>query len=394
MSAAKAGPGLFLTGRQILKDPSHRGARRLLRGSAARDLGMRADILRIAAMEATIRLMASVGPVGEVDIAQRFGLSMPEACRLLNGMVEDGDIRPGARKRPDWLEQQNAKSESFEQTSRWQERFAEPYWDFYESLSLAIYQMPEKLHAITPDNYRRKKWYSDEHFEQRRKEFLREWQLGTIKAFIRGKEVVPAAAVDPFRLIEDPDLVFEAATIKAKLLKAAEAPREAQSTDLLTISAVDAQNPPALPGKVLEEETRLKLKAIVAFYQKGGRSKGMYRNISSRSVSPETEFAYRIMIEVRLDLKCQHNAGVARSRSAKADLENVCRSNRAPPREATKLPPQPRKLETGFSAVNIKKLVLALEKNEHPWLISGDNFKQMLNSPGVAPPDIDNEPCE
>jgi hypothetical protein len=188
---------------------------------------------------------------------------------------------------------------------------------------------------------------------------------------------------------------FDGVRITHAEVAAAEVPREVQSTDLLTASAADSQNSPSLPDKMLKEETRLKLKAIVAFHQKGGRSKGMYRNISSPmgSVLPETEFAYRIMIEVRPDLKSQHNAWVAKSRSAKADLENVYRSNRAPPRDAvTKL--QPRKLETGFSAVTIKKLVLDLENDKHPWLIRGDNFKQLLNSPGDAPPDIDNEPCE
>ena len=183
--------------------------------ATARDLGMRAEILRIAAMKSTIRLKASVGPIGEGDIAQRFGLSMIDACRLLNGMVADGDIRPEARKRPDWFEYQAERQGESVATTNWRERFADTHWDYFESLSWATYRLPEKLHAITSKSRRSSVFYGTDHSDRLRKEFWREWRLGTIKAFIRGAEVHPAAAVDP-RIIEDVDLVFEASTVLAK----------------------------------------------------------------------------------------------------------------------------------------------------------------------------------
>jgi hypothetical protein len=183
--------------------------------AAARDLDMRADILRIAAMKNTIRLKASVGPVGEGDITQRFGLSMIDACRLLNGMVADSDITAGARKRPDWFEYQAQRQGESVTETNWRERFAETHWNYFESLSWATYLLPEKLHAITSSSRRSSVFYGTDQSDRLRKEFWREWRLGTIKAFIRGAEVLPAAAVDP-RIIEDIDLVFQASTILAK----------------------------------------------------------------------------------------------------------------------------------------------------------------------------------
>jgi hypothetical protein len=166
-------------------------------------------------MEATIRLMASVGPVGEVDIADRFGLSMIEAYRVLNGMVADGHIRARARKPSYWLEHLNARESESVGPTNWPERFSEPFWNYFEALSWVTYRLPEKLHAITAESRRRSVFYGTEHSERLRKEFWREWHLGTIKAFIRGTEVLPAAAVDP-RIIEDVDLVFQASTLLAK----------------------------------------------------------------------------------------------------------------------------------------------------------------------------------
>jgi hypothetical protein len=98
----------------------------------------------------------------------------------------------------------------------WRGRFLEPFWNYFEALSWMIYRLPEKLHEITSRNYRSVNWYGGEDFEQRRREFLREWQLGTIKAFIRGSEIKPAAAVDPTSLTNDPDLVFQASTLTSR----------------------------------------------------------------------------------------------------------------------------------------------------------------------------------
>jgi hypothetical protein len=184
--------------------------------AVSRDRDMRADILRIAAMEATIRLMASVGPVGELDIAARFDMSMVEAYRLLNRMVAEGKIRALARKHPYWLEHHNARENESIQPTNGRERFMEPFWNYFESLSWKISRLPENFRAITSDNYRRKLYYGGEEFERHKQEFRREWQLGTIKAFIRGREIQPAAAVDPTSLINDPDLVFQASTLIAK----------------------------------------------------------------------------------------------------------------------------------------------------------------------------------
>jgi uncharacterized protein YjiS (DUF1127 family) len=320
--------------------------------AVSRDREMRADILRIAAMEATIRVMASVGPVGEVDIADRFGLSMIEACRLLNGMVADGNIRPRARKRPDWLEQQNAKSESLKQTSRWQERFAEPYWDYYESLSLAMYQMPEKLHTITPDNYRREKWYGDEHFEQRRKEFLREWQLGTIKAFVRGTEVPPAAAVDPSRLIEDPDLIFDAKTIKAKFLTSGVPTAVADSV-------ADPRMNKAKKKSKTSEKLDQKYKAIIETIEDGVRPIGPHRNIPNTK-----EWLYRVQLKMRPDLFQRERSNSVRL------LESISVKKINWPTRALK--------DIGLDRRTVDRALKKLaEENDH--------VKELLETPGILP---------
>jgi hypothetical protein len=179
----QAGPGLFLTGRQILsEEPLTRRAQ----------------------------------PACPVLLSLSWREFQKEKLQQLDQDFSEVD-RNGALDRSIPVGLQNA-GESGGQSSDWQVRFAKPYWTFHESFSLAVYRLPEKIHFITPDNYRRKKWYGGEQFEQRRQEFLTEWQHGTIKAFIRGKEVLPAAAVDPSSLINDPDLVFQSSTVIARWL--------------------------------------------------------------------------------------------------------------------------------------------------------------------------------
>jgi hypothetical protein len=196
-------------------------ARRVQRTAAQRDLDMRSDILRIVAMKDTIRLKATVGPVGEGDIAERFGLSMVEAWHLLNGMIEEGDLRPKDRKRPDWLEQQNARWNAGTPRLDWQalrrsaaDRFAKPHWGYFESLSWAAYRDPGQLGAITSNNIRSETFYGDGHW---RKDFQYACQLGRIQAFRRdGSKIPPAAWVD-LNPKDDPYIVFESAAVIAML---------------------------------------------------------------------------------------------------------------------------------------------------------------------------------
>jgi hypothetical protein len=361
----------------------------------SRDHDMRADILRIAAMKATIRLMASVGPVGEADIADRYGLSKIEAFRLLNGMVADGQIRAQARKPPYWLEHFNARESEPIGSTNWLERFSEPFWNYFESLSWATYRLPEKLHAITAKSRRSSVFYGTEQSERLRKEFWRVWRQGTIKAFIRGTEVLPAAALDP-RIIEDADLVFEAVTLKAKWRPSVDVLIDGRS--LLT----SQDNPPLRDKKevVLDPLTRSKLKAICAFLRRGDRPKGEYKTSFPKpkgSVSRMDEFAYRVQLEVLSDRRDRHNAEVNKRRAAKVDRETAIVKNGAIPSDVlvtSKLQPQAREFETGFDAGRIRHLLLDLEQNKHPWLVEGTEIGRLLNSLGNPPPDIDNDLCE
>jgi hypothetical protein len=156
--------------------------------------------------------------------------SQPACPVLLSSPSRDHQSEKLEQLDKDYAEQQKAKIEPEETTLRWRQRFSEPYWSFHESLSLAVHGVPQKLHAINSGNCRAVRFYGDKNCQLRHEEFLREWRLGAIKAFIRGEEILPAAAVYPARLLKDPDLVFDANTIKAKWLTADDEPNEIQST--------------------------------------------------------------------------------------------------------------------------------------------------------------------
>ena len=393
--------------------------------AAARDLDIRADILRIAEMEATIRLIASVGPVGEGDIAGRFEMSMIEAGRLLDSMVADGKISLAARKMPRWLDKQQFEPKKLTAIEKFNSRqavlqveaqFSSAHWTFAQALGWGIHQVPAAIASIT-DRTRPTFAAYEPLYDQRREELRKACENGIILAYRYG-EREPIAKhewakqvwwnLDLFEgsvlFVRDEILKFwPPGFIGPMLPEAAEKSEDLQPAHGTLTCATEYCAPARrrntaddLESPSLEEQTRLKLKAIVAFYQMGGRSKGKFCNVSGpRNVKAEVEFAYRIMLEVRPDLKLKHRDVVKKKLAERSSRAVAYENNGVRPLDNfPKLSPQPRKLEKGFSGPNIKKLVLALEGNRHPWLIEGDAFKILLNSPGVDPPDIDNELCE
>jgi hypothetical protein len=264
--------------------------------------------------------------------------------------------------------------------------FLKVHWTYVEALSWVFYRDPERFGSIDVQNFRRLNWY-DPAFQACCKAFRRECELGNVVGFRRGAMIAPAGWID-LDARKDPDIVFASAGVVL---------RWPAHADTITDDDAEVSSQAVPTGDKIDDDTRAKLTAIVALYRKGARATKPHRNIKSpsRRVSSLQEFAYRVLLEVQPRRKQQHNAEVEKQRVLKAQRENSCVINGAPPATAiitAKLPAQVRELDDGFSAERIRHLILDLQNNKYPWLIDGEAFSKMKDSPGVPPPDIDNEP--
>jgi hypothetical protein len=272
--------------------------------------------------------------------------------------------------------------------------FSNVHWTYLEALSWFLYRNPEQVGSIDASDFRRLNWYNPA-FQAGVKAFRRECELGNVKGFRRGTSIPPAGWVD-LDARKDPHIVFAAADVFSHWPE----PAGTLSDDAVLrerSASSEGQSPADLNGERLDDETRAKLIAIVDLYNEGARATGEYKNINPpRGVSRLEELAYRVLLRVHPERKRQHNAEVEKRRAAKARHENSLVTNGASPAAtsiAARLPAQTRVLDGGFSSERIRHLILDLEANKHSWLIDGEIFRRMKNSPGVPPPDIDNEPC-
>jgi hypothetical protein len=349
-----------LTGLSFGGNPAAPAARAIYRKAQARDRVARAEIRRNAEIEGGVLSMVQNGPVGEIDIARRFGITPIEAARVLEAMMEGRRLAHRQRK---------------------------------PALSAARLAMgtPPLLDALALKK-------RDDHSKKLAKRAGRATHQKTI------------ASAEDYLLAENlrRDILKEIA--QACIAEAHEegalVTKPNDAVDVLVDDQpleISEDNPSPLcdaKGVGVKALTRSKLKAIYAFLRRGDRPKGKHKTSFPKpksSVSRMDEFAYRVQLEVLPDRRDRHNAEVAKRRTAKADRGNVIKINGALPREVvviSKLQPQTREFETGFDAGRIRHLLLDLENNRHTWLAEGREIQRLLNSPGKRPPDIDNELCE